>query len=71
MAPNNFITLFVAYYFAKGANHLKDDAATSRAQILGTDAGLLLQRVVESGRVALGKVDNVDVFADCATVTDW
>jgi hypothetical protein len=59
----------VADNFAECVDHLEDRAATSRAQVPGSNTGFLFSEVVQGSKMALGKVDNVDVVSNSGTVS--
>ena len=67
-AGGDFVGEVAADGGREGLDHLVDGAALAGAQVPGADAGVVLAEVVESGKVAVGEVEDVDVVADGGTV---
>lgn len=56
---------------AESLDDLEDGAASARAQVPGLDTGLLLAEVVQSDKMASGKVDDVDVVSNGGAVSGF
>lgn len=65
---NNLVLKLVADDLTEGVDHLEHGAAATGTQVPGSHAGLLLAKVVESCKMTLGEVDDVDVVADGSAV---
>mgnify|MGYP006976761522 CR=1 FL=1 len=65
---DNFIGEIAADNLAEGLDHFEDSAATAGTQVPGADTRLVLSQVVESGQVAVGKVEDVDVITNRSAV---
>lgn len=53
----------------EGVDHLEDGAAAAGAEVPGSDSGLGVAEVVQCCEMTLGEIDDVDIVADCGTVS--
>jgi hypothetical protein len=70
-SPDHLVLEWAADYLAEGVDHLEYSAPTAGSKVPCSDTGLLLSEVIQSGKMAFGKVNDVDVITDCRAVSGW
>jgi hypothetical protein len=69
--PDDFIWQLPSHSITECFDHLEDSAATPRAEVPGSDAGVDISEVVECSEVPFGEINYVDVIADGGTVAGF